>query len=301
MEVIPYEQKFGAPSKQQIIMPQQNIIPPEKATGIAGQQPFGGLQFIYVKDPMLELASCSGVLVRQEPEFFEQITGCETPNRYHVFGSSPQGFKYLFKCKENSNCCMRNCFPSTQRQLDIEITHCASADPMDPITTKFANAYKPFKCAICCCCRPELILTLTEGKVQLGRIRHICTVCDPEFEIFDKNDELKYIANAYCCQCGLLCANNFLGKMHEAVFKIYTPGNKDEVGCITKSMATYSELVTDADTYQINFPSGANAHDKLLLLSLGLMIDYQYFETDSSDEKKKKEKKKKEAKKEMQL
>ena len=42
MEVIPYEQKFGAPSKQQIIMPQQNIIP-EQATGIAGKQPFGGL------------------------------------------------------------------------------------------------------------------------------------------------------------------------------------------------------------------------------------------------------------------
>ena len=37
----------------------------------------------------------------------------------------------------------------------------------------------------------------------------------------------------------------------------------------------------------IGFPEGATAKDKLLLIALGLMIDYQYFETDagSSEER----------------
>ena len=49
------------------------------------------------------------------------------------------------------------------------------------------------------------------------------------------------------------------------------------------SAQSFSEMVTDADSYQISFPPGATAEDKLLLIALGLMIDYQYFETDSSD------------------
>ena len=50
------------------------------------------------------------------------------------------------------------------------------------------------------------------------------------------------------------------------------------------SAQSFSEVVTDADSYQVSFPAGATAEDKLLLISLGLMIDYQYFETSSSDE-----------------
>ena len=43
------------------------------------------------------------------------------------------------------------------------------------------------------------------------------------------------------------------------------------------------EMVTDADTYIVNFPPNADANDKLLLTGLSLMIDYQFFETDASD------------------
>ena len=121
----------------------------------------------------------------------------------------------------------------------------------------------------------------------MGTIRHICTICDPEFEVFDERNQLKYIVNASCCQCGLLCANNFCGKLSEAIFNILQPGSRQIIGKISKNCADYSELVTDADSYQINFPSTASPSDKLLIMSLGLMIDYQYFETDSSDEKRK--------------
>jgi hypothetical protein len=45
--------------------------------------------------------------------------------------------------------------------------------------------------------------------------------------------------------------------------------------------------VTDADSYQVNFPPNASPYDKLLIIALGLMIDYQYFETDSKSEEEK--------------
>ena len=49
------------------------------------------------------------------------------------------------------------------------------------------------------------------------------------------------------------------------------------------SAQSFSEVITDADSYQVSFPKNASPNDKLLLIALGLMIDYQYFETDASD------------------
>ena len=275
---------YGPPSNQQIMMQTPNMIPQQM--GYPQQkgypQQIGGIQYIYVQDPMTELESIPSVLIKQEPEIFEAITGCETPNRYHVLGQTPQGLKYLFKCKENSGWFMRNCCPSTQREFDMEINHIVSGNQYDPrFSKKFANAYKPFKCTICCLCRPEIFLTL-EGGNSIGTIKHVCTAFDPRFDIYDENNQLRYILTADCCQCGLLCANNFCGKLSEAHFIIVNPGDNREVGRITKKAATYSELVTDADSYIIRFPSNATAKDKLSLIALGLMVDYQYFETDSS-------------------
>ena len=283
MNVITYSQQYGGLSNQQMIFPQSNYVFQQQ---VAFPQPFSGIQVIYVEDPMEELANCTGLLIKQQPEYFEALTGCETQNRYHVFGQSPGGMKYLFKCKENSGWFMRNCCPSEQREFNMEISHVSSINMMTPASPKcFANAFKPFKCTICCICRPELFLTLTEGQIKMGTIRHTFSICDPEFEVFDERNQLKYIVTASCCQCGLLCANNFCGKLSEAIFDILEPGNGQIIGKIVKNSADYSELVTDADSYQIKFPSIASPNDKLLLMSLGLMIDYQYFETDSSGDK----------------
>ena len=50
------------------------------------------------------------------------------------------------------------------------------------------------------------------------------------------------------------------------------------------SAQSYSEVVTDADSYKVTFPQDASPNDKILLIALGLMIDYQYFETDADNE-----------------
>ena len=86
-----------------------------------------GFAYTYVLDPMQELALSTGVLIRQQPQFFEQISGCETPNRYFVFSQSPQtGFKMLFLCKEQSECCQRNCCAASMREFVMDIKHIAN-------------------------------------------------------------------------------------------------------------------------------------------------------------------------------
>ena len=238
---------------------------------------------VYVKDPMSELNTCTGVIIRQQPELLEAITGCETANRYHVYGQTGQELKYLFKCMEKSGCCMRNFCPSNIREFNMEIIHILNLGPQ-PVSKLFANAMKPLMCPCFCCCRPEMTLLLGEQKEIVGKIVNPYTCCDPEFEIFDKSGNVKFKVHADCCQCGLMCANNICGKFSSANFDIYDGAMTNKVGQISRMPAqSYAEMVTDADSYQINFPAQASAEDKLLLIALGLMIDYQYFETGSND------------------
>ena len=163
---------------------------------------FGGLQFVYVEDPMAELASCPSILIRQEPEFLEAILGCEEPNVYHVFGHSPYGYKYLFKCFEQSECCERLCCPSGKREFNMDIIHCNSYEQLGMgYNEPFANFHKPFMCAVGCCCRPEITVSINSTKKVVGKAVHIWTCCDPTFEKKEKKGHLKYIVTASCCQC----------------------------------------------------------------------------------------------------
>jgi hypothetical protein len=247
---------------------------------------FGGLQYVYVADPMTELGLSTGVLIRQEAQFLEQLTGCESPNRYYVFSQSPQaGMKLLFKCKEYSECCMRNCCPANNREFNMAIKHIATAANLDEnFSTPFIDVRKPCKCTCFCLERPEMLVRFGNQGQTLGRIKQPFTCCDPVFSTYDSTGIVKYTIHGDCCQCGLLCKNNFCGKLSEVTFNIYKGNNIASVPCgsITKKVATAAELVTSADSYQVNFPPDANPQDKMLLIVAGLMIDYQFFEETAS-------------------
>ena len=254
------------------------------AAGGVQMPQFGGIQYILVKDPLEELNTCTSVIIKQQPELFETITGCETANRYHVLGVCNGVFKYLFKCQERSSFCQRNCCASNIREFNMELYHATNVPLAGTLAKQFAKLYKPFKCSCLCLNRPVITINLGLDNKYVGKIVHLFSCCDPQFEIYNSQG-LKYYARADCCQCGLMCSNNICGKLSAATFEIYQPGSGNPIATITKMSAqNYGEMLTDADSYQVGFPAGATAEDKLLLIALGLMIDYQYFETSSSDD-----------------
>ena len=239
-----------------------------------------GFTYSFILDPMEELALSKGVLIRQQPKFFEQMSGCELPNRYFVFSQSPQtGFKMLFKCKEQSECFQRNCYPPSRKEfhMDLEIT--TNAESLnDNHQNSFIHLYKPFKCTCCCLERPVMIANYSSSGDIFGKIDQPFNGCNPIFTLYDDAGSLRYYIYAECFQCGL-CCNGPCSKMYEVVFNIYRDVNMEKpIGNIIKKIANYGELVTRADSYQINFPADAKPNEKLLLIITGLMIDYQYFE-----------------------
>jgi hypothetical protein len=70
----------------------------------------GNIDAFFTSDYILALRNAKSAFIKQKVELFEVLTGCETKNRYSVFLRYDNGINaLLFKCKEESSWCSRNC------------------------------------------------------------------------------------------------------------------------------------------------------------------------------------------------
>jgi hypothetical protein len=121
------------------------------------------------------------------------------------------------------------------------------------------------------------------GDKIIGKVFEPCTVCDPLFHIIDHNNNVKWKIHTEYCQCGVCCRSTY-GRCSEVYFPIYT-GDKTEFdknhsdGFVKKTFKS-KDLISDASTFHIDFPTNATPEDKFMIISTVLMIDYQYYEED---------------------
>ena len=232
------------------------------------------------------------MIIQQESDILEAVTGCQEPNNYQLFGKLPNNEKFLiFKCREYSSCGMRCCCPVNCRGLVMKIKLALSEDENndndndngndgnkdDEYNNSILFVEKNFKCPFFNCVRPEMKIFLTETNTLLGTIENAFSCCDPVFNIYDKEGKLIFYIESDCCQCGYICRNNCIGKTEECVFFIYRENDKSNaIGEINKKAA--SSLLSIADNYSIIFPKNATIEEKVLLMISAVMIDYQYFE-----------------------
>ena len=229
----------------------------------------------------LSLENINEMVIKQEADILEAVTGCQEPNCYRVYGKLPNGEKiYIFKCREFSSCGMRYFCPVNCREFLMKIKLSNNEDENnedEEFEDSIINIDKKCKCPFLCFIRPDMNVIITEKKTKLGRIEQVFSFCDPIFYIYDKDDKEIFYIEANCCQCGLMCRNNFMGKTDEAHFYIYNIGDTTKpVGDICKKAA--KSMFSIADNYSVILPEKATIEEKILLTVAGIMIDYQYFE-----------------------
>lgn len=240
----------------------------------------GPQNFVYIPDPMAELAASSGAVICQQVDMFQAMTGCQTQNRYHVFLQTPMGLKYAFKCSERSGCCARCCCSGECRSMQMVVRHVISLDQLEGDLAKiFLRIDKPCKMGCCCLCRPYMDIRLADNGKYLGKVRQTCTCCDEDYEIYNAKGHMKYKINGDCCQVGFCCGSSGQ-KMSNIYFSVLQNGVI--VGEIKKLRASWGEYFTKADSYQVTFPANATPEEKMVLIMSGLMIDYQVFENDDN-------------------
>ena len=124
--------------------------------------------------------------------------------------------------------------------------------------------------------------TYKESGVFFGKVIEPCTVCDPIFNVYDKDKAIRFRIRCDCCQCGFCCRNSCCGKLSSVTLNIYEGSDTNmtgkPVGEIRKKCTGIQELVTDADTFVLTFPDSASPEEKLMLIGAVLMLDYRYYE-----------------------
>lgn len=243
----------------------------------------------------LEEASMAEIV--QKPDYLEAITGLEFANVYKVYVKKT-GDQYkkvkIFKCKESSGFCTRNCLPPECRPFKMKIKYEVDEKESKNFDDHCATLVRDFKCTCLCFNRPTLDVFWNEPReTHLGKIISPFSICGIDMQVYGTEGELKYVISGSCCQCGLLCPKTCCGTCSDVMIPIFKAGDSsrninDKVGMIRKFMKNFvAEVITDADNFEITFPNDATVVDKFNLISAVLMIDYQYFEENEKVDDKK--------------
>ena len=250
--------KQEQPPPQSELLMKTDVSPiPILSAPVPGPQPILGIPIlgpVLLATPILVerspkdiLRSLSSIYVQQKIQPFELLTGCEIENVYQVYRRSVVtdheskrreriDDKILFKCKEKSGWCARNCLGAACRPFSMSIscryTMSNGRKRMEP----FLKLERPCACTCCCFARPYIKVYLVKGKEKtlLGRVVEPWAACDVVIDVFKAKEEhpIYKIITGYF-QCGLIFQCPCKG-CNEVTFEIRDPRTKAKVGRVKK-------------------------------------------------------------------
>ncbi|NP_001090508.1 phospholipid scramblase 2 S homeolog [Xenopus laevis] len=210
--------------------------------------------------PGLEyLSQIDQILVHQQVELLEALTGYETNNKYEIKNSLGQ--RVYFAAEEN-DCCTRNCC-GPGRPFTMTI--------VDNTGREIMKLNRPCRCSSCCfpCCLQKLEVQAPPGTV-VGYVKQNWHPCLPKFTIQDENEQGVLKIKGPCIPCSCCTDVNF---------EVKTMDESSVVGRITKQWTGYvKEAFTDADNFGIQFPMDLDVKVKAVLLGACFLIDFMFFE-----------------------
>ncbi|CAG9768107.1 unnamed protein product [Ceutorhynchus assimilis] len=200
------------------------------------------------------LATIDQLLVRQELEFLEIVTGIETENRYTIKNATGQKIYYA---QEESNICNRLCCYNN-REFNMHI--------FDQFGYAVIRLYRPWLCCL------QSLAVFSPPNNFIGAIEQKCPTCIPIFEVKDVTGITVLRIEGPCCTSS--CFN-------DVDFKIVTGDGRQQIGVITKQWSGLArELFTDADYFGIRFPMDLDVAMKVVMLGACFLIDFMYFENE---------------------
>lgn len=266
-----------------------------------------GAEAPMTRDALETLENVPGLFVRQDMQLLEELVSClERKNKYKICAAVPslQGknptdleFKTLpavLHAREDSSFCCRF-FCASRREFKMGFfPGSIGPSPHWPQNEQPMLAiHRPFKCSIllCCCLLNPQELTVTDVKGdEVGKVVEDFRCVDAWFKCtwwakaYDSLGTHKYSFKVPFCGGNCLAPSCF-----NESFKIEITSAEDEQtilsllkniwpGCNFRGLFS-----ANADNYVLEFPQGASAQDKALLLGGLFLVDFQHFERTSED------------------
>ncbi|XP_051482628.1 phospholipid scramblase 1 isoform X1 [Apus apus] len=210
--------------------------------------------------PGLEyLTQIDQILIHQQTELLEILTGFETNNKYEI--KNTLGQRVYFAAEDN-DCCTRNCCgPSRPFTLRI----------LDNMGHEVITLQRPLRCSSCCfpCCLQELEVQAPPGTT-VGYVVQNWHICLPKFTIQDekRKDILEIIGPCVVCRC-----------CEDINFEVKSLDETATVGMISKQWTGFvKEAFTDADNFGVKFPMDLDVKMKAVMIGACFLIDFMFFE-----------------------
>ncbi|XP_052043609.1 phospholipid scramblase 1 isoform X1 [Apodemus sylvaticus] len=216
--------------------------------------------------PGLEyLTQIDQILVHQQIELLEVLTGFETNNKYEIKNSLGQR---VYFAVEDTDCCTRNCCGAS-RPFTLRI--------LDNMGREVMTLERPLRCSSCCfpCCLQEIEIQAPPG-VPVGYVAQTWHPCLPKFTLQNekKEDVLKIVGPCVVCSC---CS--------DIDFELKSLDEESVVGKISKQWSGFvREAFTDADNFGIQFPLDLDVKMKAVMLGACFLIDFMFFERTGNEE-----------------
>uniref|UniRef100_A0A8C8U4V3 Phospholipid scramblase n=1 Tax=Peromyscus maniculatus bairdii TaxID=230844 RepID=A0A8C8U4V3_PERMB len=216
--------------------------------------------------PGLEyLTQIDQILIHQQIELLEVLTGFETNNKYEIKNSLGQR---VYFAVEDTDCCTRNCCGAA-RPFTLRI--------LDNLGREVMTLERPLRCSSCCfpCCLQEIEIQAPPG-VPVGYVTQTWHPCLPKFTLQNekRQDVLKVVGPCVVCSC---CS--------DIDFELKSLDEGSVVGKISKQWSGFvREAFTDADNFGIQFPLDLDVKMKAVMLGACFLIDFMFFEKTGNEE-----------------
>lgn len=282
------QQMMGQPGQMMMVGPDGQMVPVQ-------QPPMMMQKPVYQLDQVL--MSLPGVFIKQKMDWMEAFTGCERPNEYYVYARHPQkenkkkGSK-IFKYKEHSDCCERQCLKGDCKPFDMKVKSEVTGAP----DSQVMHCVKECRCTYLCFNRSDMKCYYNELKslggpdLFLGKVYDPWDCCHFSFQIrTGPNDaecnKIEYIIWGsvcqwyFCCRCPCKDCQRVEFEIHEGEAK----GN--HVGMLVRTGRDCFKNVVkgdDADEFTVDFPQNASWQHRAMLMSTVVFIDYSIFEDTSN-------------------
>lgn len=218
--------------------------------------------------PGLEyLAQIDQVLVHQQVEVVEVLTGFQMENKYQIKNSLGQ--QVYFAAEESSVSQRLFCGPA--RGFVIHIVD-NNGQEVTRVTREFKCCGGCSCCANCGSCALEIQIEAPVGQV-VGIARQLQSCVTPRFSIMDSNQQQVFYVEGPTCICQGICCTA------DVDFRIYTADRAHEVGKLSKQWSGYvKEAITNANNFGVSFPMDLDVRMKATLIGTLFLIDFMYFE-----------------------
>jgi uncharacterized protein YxjI len=205
------------------------------------------------KSALQNLAAASALMVKQQKEWGEILTGFETKNKYEV---ADHWGNPMFQAEEEGGSFATIMTRFLLTALRPFTMHIFSTDGKGLLLLK-----RPFRFYF-----HELEVCKANGA-PLGTVKRRFSILRRRYSVLDRHGNEIY--------------QLFGPILHPWTFQI-KKGN-EELGKITKKWSgLLKESVTDADNFGINFPKGIELGKKAILLGAVFLIDFVHFENKGS-------------------